>query len=266
MAPLGRAGDVGFNRARRDGTRQVWGGLTEEQNHVSDLVQEVLNTPTYNSNTSAANRRRIYGPQSIRDILGALREHNNMEYAALQKAKLDRPLLWARDSAGRACTYETRPTVLSWPAANAEEAKEACRYYPHQPNIIMKVRFVTSRCIVGFASDRTDVAQTVMNFADDFEPKRVNSQAAMFRAMGVKEIAENILARMPFWSRAQLSRTCSDATLVTSDFQTMYDLTRKDLQYSDYTEEEFAKMKQEGAIPDSLEQRGTKVRVLHLWR
>lgn len=156
MAPLGRAGEVGFNRARRDGTRQVWGGLTEEQNHVSDLTQEVLNTPTYSCNASAANKRRMYGPKSIRDVLGALPEHENTEYGALQMAKLDRPLLWARDSAGRACTYETRPSILSWPAANAEEAKEACRYYPHQPNVIMKVCFAISWCIVGFASDRTD--------------------------------------------------------------------------------------------------------------
>lgn len=98
-----------------------------------------------------------------------------------------------------------------------------------------------------------------MNFADDFEAKRLNSQTAMFRAMGVKEIAENILERMSFSSRAQLSRTCSDAMLVTGGFQILYDLTRKDLQCSEYTEEEFAKMKQDGTIPENRQQRGTKV-------
>lgn len=98
-----------------------------------------------------------------------------------------------------------------------------------------------------------------MTFADDFEPKRLNSQAAMFKALGVKEIADNILERLSFASRAQLSRSCSDAMLATSSFQTLYDMTRNNFQYSEYTEEEFAKMKQAHIVPEDQQQRGTKV-------
>lgn len=101
--------------------------------------------------------------------------------------------------------------------------------------------------------------QTVMHFADDFIPKRLNNQVAMFRATGTKEIAENILSRMSFASRAQFSRTCSDAMLATSSFQNLYDVTRHNFQYSEYTEDEFAVMKQHHMVPEDQEQRGTKV-------
>lgn len=140
MPQFGLAGDVGFNRHRNDGTIQVWGGHTQAKN-LSYLMKEVLDKPTYNCNYGTGKAGKIYGPQSIQDLLDRHPKHNRREYKAFQEAKLgrDRPLLWARDSDGKVCTYETRPSVLNWPAANLEEAKEVCRYYPHQPNIIMKV-------------------------------------------------------------------------------------------------------------------------------
>lgn len=98
-----------------------------------------------------------------------------------------------------------------------------------------------------------------MHFADDFVPKGLNSQVAIFKAMGLKEIAENILERMSFASRAQFSRTCSDAMLVAGGFQVLYDLTQQNFQYSEYTEGEFAMIKQQRMAPECQQQRGTKV-------
>lgn len=98
-----------------------------------------------------------------------------------------------------------------------------------------------------------------MNFVDEFKPKRLNRETVMFTALGIKEIADNILERLPFASRAEFSRTCSDAMLVTSSFQTLYDLARNNIQYSEYTEEEFEKMKQAHIVPEDQQQRGTKV-------
>lgn len=100
-----------------------------------------------------------------------------------------------------------------------------------------------------------------MNFAHDYKPKRLNRQAALFRAMGIKEIAETIFESMSFASRAQFSRTCSDAMLVASSFQTLYDMARQDFQYSEYTEEEFVMMKREKSefATENQHQRGAKV-------
>lgn len=101
-----------------------------------------------------------------------------------------------------------------------------------------------------------------MNFADGFEPKQLNKDSAMFRAMGVKEIAENILDRMSLLNRAQFSRTCSDAMIVTGSFQVLYDLSRQDFKCSEFTEKELANMKQQGTMSEDQQQRGTKVSFL----
>lgn len=140
MPRLGLAGDTGFNRHRRDGTRQVWGGHTHVQ-PVSNLVAEVLDQPLYNCNPDPSKRGRVYGPKGIHDIMRAHPMHNQQEYRAFRTSKLNqsRPLLWARGSNGNRCTFETRPDALGWPAVDAKQAEEACRYYPHQPDIIMKV-------------------------------------------------------------------------------------------------------------------------------
>lgn len=140
MPRLGLAGDVGFNRHRNDGTIQVWGGHTHAQD-LSYLVRDVLNKPTYNCNHGPTKHGKIYGPRSIQDLMTPHPKHNHRQYKNLQDAKLgtDRPLLWARDSKGKRCTYETQPPVFDEPAVDSKQAKEACRYYPHQPNIIMKV-------------------------------------------------------------------------------------------------------------------------------
>lgn len=146
MPRLGLAGDVGFNRHRNDGTIQVWGGHTHGK-AVSYLVKEVLDEPIYNCNQSRTKRGKIFGPRTIQDLMTPHPKHDQQQYKALQDAKLgaDRPLLWTRESNGKPCTYESRTSVLDRQAADSEEAKEACRYYPHQPNIIMKA---SSQCLV----------------------------------------------------------------------------------------------------------------------
>lgn len=139
MPHLGRSGDVGFNRHRRDGTAQVWGGHTHGK-EVSNVLKQVLDEPEYNCNPDPSSPGRIHGPKKVSELLAPHPKHNSKQYKALQDAKLgpDRPLLWARDSKGKRCTYKTQPFLSGWPAVNAEQAKEACRYYPHQPSIIMK--------------------------------------------------------------------------------------------------------------------------------
>lgn len=143
MSLFGLAGGVvGHNRRRRDGRQQVWSGRTEPIREYTELENSILkNSPEYSCNTHFYHPWKIFGPGCVWDIINPPPGHNEKQYMEFHCNKLvSNPLpLWERDSEGNTCTHKTRLNRLVGPALNSKQAKEACRYYPHQPHIIMKV-------------------------------------------------------------------------------------------------------------------------------